>query len=79
MFTFTQMRALLHESPFRPFRIRLTDGRSFEIPHPDFAFLTAGYIEVGLEPNAEGAPQVAVCCALIHIVSVDKAASQQAA
>lgn len=29
---------------FQPFIIRLTDGRSFDVPHPDFLAVGRGYI-----------------------------------
>jgi hypothetical protein len=35
-----QFRAMLHERPFRPFTIRMADGRSFEVAHPDFVALS---------------------------------------
>jgi hypothetical protein len=31
-----RIRDLLHAVPFRPFVIRLVDGRDFKIEHPDF-------------------------------------------
>jgi len=34
--TIEQFRAMLHEQPFKPFTIRMADGRTFEVPHPDF-------------------------------------------
>ena len=34
--TIEQFQATLHQAPFRPFTIRMADGRAFEIPHPDF-------------------------------------------
>jgi hypothetical protein len=30
----------LHRQPFEPFSIKLTDGRSLPVPHPDFVALT---------------------------------------
>jgi hypothetical protein len=30
------IRAALHEQPFRPFTLRLADGRELPVPHPDF-------------------------------------------
>ena len=30
------IREALQARPFRPFTIRLTDGRSLPVPHPDF-------------------------------------------
>lgn len=34
--TTDQLRAALRNSPFRPFTIRMADGRAFSIAHPDF-------------------------------------------
>jgi len=31
-----QFRTTLHLQPFRPFTIRMADGRNFEVAHPDF-------------------------------------------
>ncbi len=33
------VREALHQQPFRAFEIRLLDGRSFSIKHPDFVML----------------------------------------
>ena len=30
------VREAMHASPFRPFRLRLADGRKLAVPHPDF-------------------------------------------
>ena len=34
--TIEQLRNAHHAHPFRPFTIRLADGRAYEVPHPDF-------------------------------------------
>jgi len=34
--TTEQFRATLHQQPFRPFTIRMADGRAFSVGHPDF-------------------------------------------
>jgi hypothetical protein len=31
-----ELRDALHKQPFEPFAIRLADGRSFPVPHPDY-------------------------------------------
>jgi len=36
---FEKLNELWHASPFVPFTIHLSDGRKFEIPHPDFFML----------------------------------------
>ncbi len=34
--TTQQLRTAHRSTPFRPFNIRMADGRTFSIPHPDF-------------------------------------------
>ena len=34
--TTEQFRATLHLQPFQPFTIRMADGRTFDVAHPDF-------------------------------------------
>ena len=34
--TSDQLRAARDANPFRPFTIRMADGRTFEVSHPDF-------------------------------------------
>ena len=33
--TVEQFKTTLHLQPFRPFTIRMADGRMFDVPHPD--------------------------------------------
>jgi len=35
-----QFRAALHQTPFRPFTIRIADGSAFEVRHPDFVAIS---------------------------------------
>ena len=34
--TTEQFKTTLHLQPFRPFTIRMADGRTFQVLHPDF-------------------------------------------
>lgn len=54
---------------FRPFELRLTDGRSFPIPHPEFIAVGRHAVVV---VDKDGDP---VYIDPIHIVSVDEKAS----
>ena len=36
MATIEQVRNAMHAAPFQPFRVRLADGRSYLVRHPDF-------------------------------------------
>ena len=43
------IRALVHFSPFKPFRLQLVEGKDLRVPHPDFALVTADYVVVANE------------------------------
>jgi hypothetical protein len=40
--TMEQFRTTLHQQPFRPFTIRMADGRAFDVPYPDFVAVSRG-------------------------------------
>jgi len=40
MATMDQVRRAMHRQPFRPFLIKLVDGTSYLVRHPDFVALT---------------------------------------
>ena len=46
------VREALHKEPFEPFVIRLADGRSLRVPHPDFVALTPRRVIVGAEDDS---------------------------
>ncbi len=66
-----ELYSALHKSPFRPFRIQLTNGQSHDIPHPDFAFLTRSSIIVGLSSGDDDIPDEHIECDLLHIVALE--------
>jgi hypothetical protein len=48
--TIEQLQAAIHATPFRPFTVRMADGRAFPVPHPDF-IAHAGRTAVIVEPD----------------------------
>lgn len=50
--TTEQLRSALRSVPFRPFTIRMADGRAFSIAHPDFLSISpAGRTVVVYHPD----------------------------
>jgi hypothetical protein len=50
--TTEKFRTTLHLQPFRPFTIRMADGRAFEVAHPDFVALSpAGRTVIVFQPD----------------------------
>ncbi len=68
-----EIRTYVRAIPFVPFRLHLSDGRVFEVRHPDNLLLTTRAAVVGVYSGAgEGAfPERTEVLALIHVVSIE--------
>ena len=67
------IRELLHTEPFKPFRVHLSDGRTFDIHHPEFVFVLRSRLDIGVADNSGSEfPDRTERCALLHIVSVEE-------
>jgi hypothetical protein len=50
--TTDQFKAMLHLQPFKPFTIRMADGRTFRVSHPDFvAQSPSGRMVIVFQPD----------------------------
>ena len=52
----------IHREPFVPFRIHTTNGRTFDVMHPEFAMLLRTTLVLG-NPETDGVSMVS----LIHV------------
>jgi hypothetical protein len=69
----------MNESPFRPFRVTLSDGRSFDVPNHDVALVKRNSIMIGIELDSRSFAQKYVECAILHITSVEDVSTEKAA
>ncbi len=60
------IREYLKREPFEPFVIRLSNGESYEVRHPECALLMKTKVIVGF-PDEDRS----VTCSLIHVNSVE--------
>jgi hypothetical protein len=69
------IRDLLHRHPFEPFRVVLSSGDVYDVPHPEFAWPVKGGLYVGLpgKGNSEESeiPHRAVYCSALHIAAIE--------
>jgi len=67
------IRDLLKKQPFQPFRMHMSNGQSYDVNHPELAFVTRGTIVVSKpvpgseEPIGEGVHLVSV----LHINNIE--------
>ena len=69
--TVQTFRELLTKRPFKPFRLVMSSGQTYEVRHPDMAWLTRSDILVGLEETDEGVPAEFKICSLLHVTSIE--------
>lgn len=56
----------LTKQPFEPFEVRMSNGVTYQVRHPEFAFVMKSNLVIG-DPESE---RVSVC-ALLHIASIE--------
>jgi hypothetical protein len=70
----------LYRRPFRRFRLILTDGRTFEVRHPELAMVGRSTVAVGLarprDPNSANDRLVTI--PLVDVIRVEPAESSPA-
>ena len=66
----TIQKHVLHH-PFRPFRICLSDGTSYEVRQPELVFVAQREIIIGLPKPGERFPRHMVYCDLLHVTRIE--------
>jgi hypothetical protein len=66
-----QIRELLRAQPFKPFRLCLSDGTSYDITNHDIAIVEKTTVDIGMNPDPNGIVDRLVRCALLHIVKIE--------
>jgi hypothetical protein len=63
----------IRKQPFQPFRITLSDGRTYEVRHSELAMVGRSIVVVGLDPTDEPEPVFdrMVTVSLLHIMQIE--------
>lgn len=64
-------RELLSHRPFRPFRLVMSSGQTYEVRHPEMAFLTRTDLLVGVGETEDGVPAEFRICSLLHVATIE--------
>ncbi len=63
---------LIRKRPFEPFRICMTDGRTYDIIHPELCLPGRNKVHVGVpDPKAKRWVMRVDQCALVHITRIE--------
>ncbi|MBL9165399.1 MAG: hypothetical protein JNL18_21910 [Planctomycetaceae bacterium] len=69
--TVQTFRDLLAERPFKPCRLVLSSGQSYEVRHPEMALLTKTDILVGTDAEPDGVPARFKICSMLYVTAVE--------
>jgi hypothetical protein len=64
-------RDLLAHQPFKPFRLVMSSGESYEVRHPEMAMLTRTDILIGTHIADDGVPAEFKICSLLHVATIE--------
>jgi hypothetical protein len=68
-----EIRAMLKKVPFQPFRMLLSNGKVYDIPHPDLAIVLRNDMIIGLPADdlPAGVADRFAFVALMHINNIE--------
>jgi hypothetical protein len=62
-----ELRQMIRRSDTHPFRVRMDDGSSYKVTHPDFAFVAPDTLIIAASPNQDLEGLGFVLCLLSHV------------
>lgn len=69
--TVQTFRELLSQRPFKPFRLVMSSGQTYDVRHPEMAWLTRTDILVGIDDDRDGVPAEFKICSLLHVSAIE--------
>ena len=74
------IREFLQRRPFQPIRITLTDGRTYDVRHPELAMVGRSTVAIGVPAPDDPSPVYdrRVTVSLLHIMQVEPREAQEA-
>lgn len=69
-------REILKRTPFEPFRVVMSSGESYNIMHPEMAFVTARALILALPDSSAPEGERIAFCSYLHIAHVETLRSQ---
>ena len=77
--TVQTFRELLVQRPFKPFRLVMSSGQSYDVGHPEMAMLNKSDLLVGIGDIDEGVPAEFKICSLLHVSAIEPISSASGA
>lgn len=64
-------RKILKRQPFQPFRLVMSSGKSYDVRHPEMAWLLKNDVLVGIDVEHDGLPAELDICPLFHVATIE--------
>ena len=64
--------------PFEPFRVHMSDGSSYDVPHPEFIYVTRTAVMITVAADESLVTEKAIRCDPIHITRLEPISAQRA-
>jgi hypothetical protein len=71
MITALELKARKTAQPFVPFRIRMSDGKTYEITNHEMVFVTRNAAIVGVSTGPDDVAERYATCAILHITRLE--------
>ena len=65
-----EIRGHLRREPFRPIRIYISDGSSYDVRHPELMFVSRAKVVIGLDAGDDELPERSVYCDPLRITRI---------
>lgn len=73
------IRKHLKKQPFEPFRLYLSDGAFYDVPHPDFMLVGIRELVIGLRSTNKEIPGQFAFCDPMHVTRIEPLAYSKTA
>ena len=67
----TDILGYIRATPFRPFRLVLNSGKTYDVRHPEFILITLREVVIGTQKHGEQFPGGLVYIDPIHITRIE--------
>jgi len=79
MISAIELKRRKEAKPFKPFRICVSDGKTYDITNHDAMFVKRNAVMIGIDIDTHSLAEHFVECAIIHITCVEDIATAEAA
>ncbi len=67
----TEIENQLRQRPFVPFLLRMSDGKAFEVRHPEMLLVSRTILAVAIHKPRARQPEGIVFCDPVHIIRIE--------